>query len=48
MSISSRSLQELFALYKKLAPYELVISSESQTLDEYQVNLLFNLPNEKI
>lgn len=48
MSISSRSLQELFALYKKLAPYDLVIASESQAQDEYQVNLLFNLPNEKI
>ena len=48
MSISSRSLQELFALYKKLAPYDLVISSESQSQDEYQVNLLFNLNNEKI
>jgi hypothetical protein len=48
MSISAKSLKELFALYKKLAPYDLVISSETQALDEYQVNLQFKIGNEKI
>jgi hypothetical protein len=48
MSISARSLKELFALYKKLAPYDLVIASETQALGEYQVKLLFKISNEKI
>ena len=48
MTISSRSLKELFALYKKLAPYGLVIASETQTLEETQVNLIFKIANEKI
>lgn len=48
MTITSRSLKELFALYKKLAPYELVITSETQIQDETQVSLSFNIPNEKL
>jgi len=48
MIITSRSLKELFALYKKLAPYELVIASETQIQDETQVSLNFNIPNEKL
>jgi len=48
MTITARSLQELFALYKRLAPYELAISSESQVGDEYQVNMSLKVPNEKI
>ena len=48
MTISAQSLKELFALYKKLAPYGLVIASETQTQDEYQVNLSFRISNEKI
>lgn len=48
MTISAQSLKELFALYKKLAPYDLAISSETQTLDDYQVNLLCKISNEKI
>jgi hypothetical protein len=48
MNISARSLKGLFALYKKLAPYDLVITSETQTQDEYQVNLQFKISNEKI
>ena len=49
MSISARSLKELFALYKELAPYELVIANENQTSDdEYQANLNFKISNEKI
>lgn len=48
MTISARSLPELFALYKKLAAYDLVIASETQALDDYQVNLLFKISNEKL
>lgn len=48
LSISAQSLKELFALYKRLAPYGLAISSETQTLDELQVNLLFKISDEKI
>lgn len=48
MFISAQSLKELFALYKKLAPYELVIASETQTQGEYLVNLSFKVANEKI
>ncbi|MCJ7523743.1 MAG: hypothetical protein MUP71_00810 [Candidatus Aminicenantes bacterium] len=49
MSVSARSLKELFALYKELAPYELVIANENQTNDdEYQANLNFKMSNEKI
>ncbi|MBU4268737.1 MAG: hypothetical protein KJ808_07835 [Acidobacteria bacterium] len=48
MTIAARSLQELFALYKELTPYELVIASENQTNDEYQANLNFKISNEKI
>lgn len=48
MSITARSLPELFALYKKLAPYELAIASETQTQDEYLVNLSFRMPDEEI
>jgi hypothetical protein len=48
MTISAQSLKELFALYKKLAPYDLAISSETQSQDEYQVNLLCKISNEKI
>ena len=48
MTISAQSLKELFALYKKLAPYDLAISSETQALDDYQVNLLCKISNEKI
>jgi hypothetical protein len=47
MTITAQSLKELFALYKKLAPYELVIAHENQTQEEYQVNLHFNLSHEK-
>lgn len=48
MTIAARSLKELFALYKKLAPYELVIANETQNQDAYQVNLNFRISNEKI
>jgi hypothetical protein len=48
MTISAQSLKELFALYRKLAPYDLAISSETQSQDEYQVNLLCRISNEKI
>jgi hypothetical protein len=48
VSISARSLPELFALYKKLAAYELAIASETQTQDEYLVNLSFRMPDEGI
>ncbi len=47
-SISTRTLPELFALYKKLAPNELAIASETQTQDEYLVNLSFRMPDEEI
>ena len=48
MSIAARSLKELFELYKKLAPYELVIANETQINDEYQASLNFRIPDEKI
>ncbi len=48
VAISARSLKELFALYKKLAPNELVIKSETQTQGEYRVNLSFKVPHEKL
>jgi hypothetical protein len=47
MAISSQSLKELFALYKKLAPHELVIANANQVKGEYLVNLSFKVPNEK-
>ena len=47
MTIIAQSLKELFALYKRLVPYGLAIASETQALDEYQVNLLFKISNEK-
>lgn len=47
LSITARTLPELFALYKKLAPFELAIASETQTQDEYLVNLSFRLPDEE-
>ncbi|MCU0236909.1 MAG: hypothetical protein MUC72_07475 [Acidobacteria bacterium] len=48
MAISARSLRELFALYRKLAPYELVIASETQAQGEYLVNLSFKVPDENL
>lgn len=48
MAITARTLPELFALYKKLAPYELAIASETQTQDEYLVSLSFRMPDERI
>jgi len=48
MTITAQSLKELSALYKKLAPYELVIVNDTQTMDEYQTNLNFKITNEKI
>ena len=48
MTINAQSLKDLFALYKKLAPFDLAISSETQSQDEYQVNLLCKISNEKI
>lgn len=48
LSIDSGTLKELFALYKKLAPYELVISRETQTQGQYLVDLSFKVPNEKL
>ncbi len=48
MTITAQSLKELFALYKELAPYELVINNETQTREEYQVRLQFKITNEKI
>ncbi|MBN2346018.1 MAG: hypothetical protein JXO51_06475 [Candidatus Aminicenantes bacterium] len=43
MTLSSRSLKELFALYRKLAPYGLVIVNDTQSGDEYQVRLSFRI-----
>jgi hypothetical protein len=48
MSIDTSTLKEMFALYKKLAPYELVISREIQTQGQYLVDLSFKAPNEKL
>jgi len=46
MTLSAQSLKELFGLYKKLAPYDLVITSETQAQDEYQVILNFAIHHE--
>ncbi|HUU05818.1 MAG TPA: hypothetical protein VMZ49_08085 [Patescibacteria group bacterium] len=46
MTLATRSLKRLFALYKRLAHYELVIANETQTNDEYQANLNFKITNE--
>lgn len=48
MSIGAGTLKELFALYKKLAPYELAIVRETQTQGQYLVDLSFKIPNEKL
>jgi hypothetical protein len=48
MSIAARSLKDLFALYKQLAPHELVITRETQSQDEYLVNLSFKVLNETL
>ncbi len=48
MTLAAQSLKELFALYKKLAPYGLVIANETQTATEFQSNLSFGISNEKI
>jgi hypothetical protein len=46
MSITARSLPELFAFYKQLTPYGLTIASETQTQDEFLVTLGFRIPDE--
>jgi hypothetical protein len=48
MTVIAQSLRDLFALYKKLAPYDLVIGNETQAGGEYQVNLSFRIDNAKI
>ncbi len=48
MTLAAQSLKELFALYKKLAPYGLVIANEIQTASEFQSSLSFRMNNEKI
>lgn len=48
MTIAAQSLKELFALYKKLAPYGLVIANEVQTASEFQSSLNFRMNDEKI
>jgi hypothetical protein len=48
MTITAQSLKELFALYKKLAPYGLVIASETQSREEYQVKMHVQVTNEQI
>jgi hypothetical protein len=45
LSLSARSLGELFAFYKKLSAYGLAIASETQTEEEYLVNLSFSPPD---
>jgi cbb3-type cytochrome oxidase subunit 3 len=45
LSLSARSLGELFAFYKKLSAYGLAIASETQTEEEYLVNLSFSAPD---
>ncbi len=48
MTVSAQSLRDLFALYKNLAAYDLVISNESQAQDEYLVNLSIRFDHEKM
>ena len=49
MTIAAQSLKELFALYKKLAPYGLVIANETQTAERItRSSLSFRISNEKI
>lgn len=45
LALSARSLPELFAFYKKLSAYGLAIASETQTQEEYLVNLSFSVPD---
>ncbi len=45
LALSARSLPELFAVYKKLSAYGLAIASETQTPDEYLVQLSFSAPD---
>ena len=45
LALSARSLPELFAFYKQLSAYGLAIASETQTQEEYLVNLSFSAPD---
>ncbi len=47
MTVSAQSLRDLFAFYKNLAPYDLAISNEVQSGDEYHSNLSFRFDHEK-
>lgn len=47
ISITARTLPELFAFYKQLTPNGLAIDNETQTQDEYLVNLSFRIPDEE-
>lgn len=48
MTIRAESLRELFALYKQLAPHDLLIGNEVQSQGEYQVNLSFAINDETL
>lgn len=48
VAIAAQSLKELYELYKKLAPFELIIANETQTADGYLVSLNFGIGNEKL
>jgi cell division protein FtsL len=47
MTVDALVQNELLGLYKKLLPYELVISSENQTAENYRANLGIKIKNEK-
>jgi hypothetical protein len=47
MTVNALVQNELLGLYKKLLPYELVITNENQTAENYQANLSFNIKDEK-
>jgi hypothetical protein len=47
MNVSALAQDELMALYKKLLPYELVITHENQGAESYLANLSFRVEDEK-
>lgn len=46
LTVSAQTLRDLFAFYKRLAPYHLAISDEVQAKGEYLVNMSFRIPDE--
>jgi hypothetical protein len=47
MTVNALAQNQLLELYKKLLPYELAITNENQSEENYQVNLSFKIKDEK-